>query len=31
MDRLDASWFRLWRGLGAAGDREAELDDLKKR
>ena len=31
MDRLDASWFRLWRGLGAAGDRDAELDDLKKR
>jgi predicted metal-dependent HD superfamily phosphohydrolase len=31
MDRLDASWLRLWRGLGAAGDRDAELDDLKKR
>jgi len=31
MDLLDESWFRLWRGLGAAGDRDAELDDLKKR
>lgn len=31
MDRLDDSWFRLWRGLGAAGDRDAELDDLKQR
>jgi len=31
MGMLEDSWRRLWRGLGAAGDRDAQLDELKKR
>jgi predicted metal-dependent HD superfamily phosphohydrolase len=28
---LEESWTRLWRGLGAAGDRDAQFEALKAR